>query len=317
MPTGINIPVGNNYFNGTNEQILSTLTQFAGVMPSLMNPYPNLTSKVALPRFKSRPNTRTWTNDFQVPATKQSEYTERYLVPTLIRLDDQIANDDMSATWLALRDNMSPKTSLPPEILNAMVIEIRDYIAFLRDDMILNGDTTSLDPNLAHYDGLLKLWTADAAVKSVGTGAITAANAFDVLSDATEFLASQAWAKQPDIMILMSDVDYHYLTLDKEILGRDAKYADVNTQFRTFLRGNWAVIPVSAMPKNEIVITRRKNLRFGYNDMSRVFKLTNMFGGNGTFGTHDNWTRLTMGWTEAVNYTFSEEVITYGLKAAN
>jgi hypothetical protein len=112
----------------------------------------------------------------------------------------------------------------------------------------------------------------------------------------------------------MSNQDYFYATLDKEILGRDAKYADINTSFRTFLRDNWAVINVPRMPKDKIIVTTRQNLRFGYNDALRAFKFTNLWADG---GSHDNFTRLTIGFNEAINYMWSQEIATYGLKAAN
>lgn len=109
--------------------------------------------------------------------------TDRQLDTVRVKVQAEFCNDDLTDTWaqmlLAIGANRQD-TELPFDaVLSAYAIK---QAQFKNQNLIFKGDTTSLNPDLVHYDGLLKLWDNDADLNTVTSLEvdITVANAFSI-----------------------------------------------------------------------------------------------------------------------------------------
>jgi hypothetical protein len=98
-----------------------------------------------------------------------------------VKVDLKFCNKDLNGTWGQLLLKMgkrAEKENLPLEDVIASHV-VRTGQKKNQDLMIL-GDTASLNPDLAHYDGFRKLWLADGDLfVATSAGAWNVSNAFD------------------------------------------------------------------------------------------------------------------------------------------
>ena len=103
--------------------------------------------------------------------------TKRLMVGT------ELCNDTLEDTWaqllLSIGANRQDRDLPLEDVLTAYIIKMTKK---KNQDLMFLGDTTSLNGNLNHYDGFVKLWEADNdLIKANSTEtAITSANAFDL-----------------------------------------------------------------------------------------------------------------------------------------
>lgn len=103
--------------------------------------------------------------------------TKRLMVNT------SLCNDTLEDTWaqllLSIGANRQDRDLPLEDVLTAYIVK---QTKAKNQDLIFKGDTTSANADLAHYDGLIKLWDNDANVVEVTTTetAITSANGFDL-----------------------------------------------------------------------------------------------------------------------------------------
>ena len=109
--------------------------------------------------------------------------TDTELRTKRVKIQEEYCNEDLNGTWAQLMNkagaNVQDKTA-PFE-----AIMINYYIEKARkmnQDLMLNGDTISLDPNLVFYDGFRKQWKADANLNVYNSSqvTITEANAYGI-----------------------------------------------------------------------------------------------------------------------------------------
>lgn len=103
--------------------------------------------------------------------------TKRLMVNT------SLCNDTLEDTWaqllLSIGANRQDRDLPLEDVLTAYIVK---QTKAKNQDLIFKGDTLSANADLAHYDGLIKLWDNDANVVEVTTTetAITSANGFDL-----------------------------------------------------------------------------------------------------------------------------------------
>lgn len=107
-------------------------------------------------------------------------FTDKTIEVTPVKIDMSVCNKTLKGTWaqmLLALGKRAEKEQLPLEdVISAFVIK-RGRLK--NQELMMKGDTTSLNPDLAHYDGFIKKWLADSALYSVPfTGTITVTNAF-------------------------------------------------------------------------------------------------------------------------------------------
>lgn len=95
-------------------------------------------------------------------------FSDKTITTTRVGFKLSLCNEDLVGKWsqLLLAVGASRQDEeLPFEaVLTAYIIK---KTAYKNQNLMFRGDTTSLTPDLAHYDGFVKLWNADAAVANV------------------------------------------------------------------------------------------------------------------------------------------------------
>jgi hypothetical protein len=103
--------------------------------------------------------------------------TKRLMVNT------SLCNDSLEDTWaqllLAIGANRQDRDLPLEDVLTAYIVK---QTKAKNQDLMFKGDTASATPDLAHYDGFIKAWGADANLVEVTTTetAIDATNGFDL-----------------------------------------------------------------------------------------------------------------------------------------
>jgi hypothetical protein len=118
-----------------------------------------------------------WTPEGGAIMTDVTISTER------IKIQEDYCNEDLNGTWGQLLNRAGANaqdTEMPLD--QVMLAYYVRQSRKLTQDLMFNGDTTSLNPNLAFYDGFVKLWDNDANLgvyQSLQTS-ITTANALSI-----------------------------------------------------------------------------------------------------------------------------------------
>lgn len=107
-------------------------------------------------------------------------FTDKTMTVSPVKIDMSVCNKTLKGTWaqmLLVLGARAEKESLPLEdVISAFVIKTGHK---KNQDLMFKGDTTSVNPDLVHYDGFIKKWKADAAMYNVSfVGALSASNAF-------------------------------------------------------------------------------------------------------------------------------------------
>ena len=122
-----------------------------------------------------------------------------------LKIQEEYCNEDLNDTWMQLFKaagaNVEDKEMPMEDILLAYYIR---RAAERTHDVVINVDTASGDANLAHVDGLVKLWDADAslvtATYSGGGGTITDANAVAVFKTVEAAIPAEVRELGPEII---------------------------------------------------------------------------------------------------------------------
>lgn len=115
--------------------------------------------------------------------------TDKAIATVRVKIQEEYCNGDLNDTWAQIeqRAGANDQDTEPPSFADAMLVYYQARAQELDENLMMNGDTGSIDSNLVHYNGFSKLWDADTAlnVAYVTTAAtsITNANAFAILKD--------------------------------------------------------------------------------------------------------------------------------------
>lgn len=89
--------------------------------------------------------------------------TDKTLTTERVKIQEEYCNEDLNGLWSQVFNargaNAQDKT---PPFADLMIAYYQKQARLINQNLMINGDTTSLNPNLAHYDGYAKLWDADA-----------------------------------------------------------------------------------------------------------------------------------------------------------
>lgn len=111
--------------------------------------------------------------------------TDETITTVRVKIQEEYCNENLNETWAQMMNAIGANVQdeVPPTFADAMLVYYQMRAQELDENLMVNGDTTSLDSNLTHYDGFAKLWDNDADLNvyySTET-AITASNGFDIL----------------------------------------------------------------------------------------------------------------------------------------
>ncbi len=118
-----------------------------------------------------------WTPEGGVILTDETITTKR------LKIQEDYCNEDLNGTWAQLMNaagaNVQDTEAPFADIMAAYYIK---KAAKKNQDLMFNGDTGSLNPDLAHYNGFVKLWDNDIDLNVYNSVevSITAANALTI-----------------------------------------------------------------------------------------------------------------------------------------
>jgi len=128
-----------------------------------------------------------WTPSGGVILTNETMTTKR------VKIQEDYCNEDLNGTWAQLMNaagaNVQDTEAPFADIMAAYYIK---KAAKKNQDLMFNGDTTSLNPDLAHYDGFVNLWDNDGDLVDANSleTSITSANALDIALEVYEAIPS-------------------------------------------------------------------------------------------------------------------------------
>lgn len=109
--------------------------------------------------------------------------TDVTLTTIRLKIQEDYCNEDLNGTWGQLMNaagaNVQDKEAPFADI---MIAYYQKKARKLNQDLMMNGDTLSINPNLNKYDGFRKRWQADANLNVYTSSevAVTVANAFSI-----------------------------------------------------------------------------------------------------------------------------------------
>lgn len=111
--------------------------------------------------------------------------TDQVISTVRVKIQEEYCNEDLNDTWAQIEQvaGANMQDTQAPSFADVMIAYYMDRAAELDENLMMNGDTESVDPNLSHYDGYLIKWFEDGTVNIVQSAATTidATNGFDVL----------------------------------------------------------------------------------------------------------------------------------------
>lgn len=134
-------------------------------------------------------------------------FTDKALVTSRVKVQHELCNEDLVDTWgqllLAVGANRQDEEIPFEDVLTAYTIKKAKK---LNQDLMFNGDTASGNPDLAHYDGFIKLWDADASLVEVTSlqTSITAANGYDVAKEVYDGIPAELFDNDVEVEIICS-----------------------------------------------------------------------------------------------------------------
>lgn len=173
------------YVDEQSEEVMQDLIN-AGNIKSRINVMQNVKGSEEIKLINSDPSLQAasscgWNASGGMILTDVSISTVR------VKIQEEYCNENLNETWAQIMNAVgaNAQDETPPSFADAMLSYYQLRAQELDENLIMNGDTTSLDSNLVFYDGFAKQWDNDADLNvaySTET-AITASNGFDVLKE--------------------------------------------------------------------------------------------------------------------------------------
>ena len=173
-----------DYVNEQSTEIIEDLIN-EGNLKSKMRIMPNVKGKELIKLINSNPSLQAanacgWTPEGGMILTDTTIETVR------VKIQEEYCNENLNETWAEVMNAVgaNAQDETPPSFADGMLLYYQMRAQEMDEDLIMNGDTDSLDGNLAHYDGFVKLWDADSDlnVASSTENSIDGTNAFDIMT---------------------------------------------------------------------------------------------------------------------------------------
>lgn len=234
-------------------------------------------------------------------------FSDVTLTTDRIKIQESYCNEDLNGTWAQLLNqagaNRQDQTLPMEEVMKAYYIK---KAAKLNQDLIFNGDTASVNPNLVFYDGLRKKWKADANLgvyNSVETS-ITATNAFSIALGLYNAIDPVLFDNEEMIEIIVGRETYRKII--------EAVYKDNN--YHHTLQEETGTEPSFILPTTNIRVRAYSQLN-GTDEMYQVdyryiFYGTDleddMAGFEAKYNDNDETLRFGVKWRSGINYVFPQ-----------
>ena len=112
-------------------------------------------------------------------------FTDVNVLNRRLKVQEAYCNETLNGKWTQMKNAIGANVQDLSNPFGDVIIAYKTkQLKKVMQDQVLLGDTGSGDANLAHFDGLVKLWNADASLIEVPTPTtITSSNAFGALKD--------------------------------------------------------------------------------------------------------------------------------------
>ena len=234
-------------------------------------------------------------------------FSDVTLTTDRIKIQESYCNEDLNGTWAQLLNqagaNRQDQTLPMEEVMKAYYIK---KAAKLNQDLIFNGDTTSINPNLVFYDGLRKKWKADAdlGVYNSAETSITTTNAFSIALGLYNAIDPVLFDNEEMIEIIVgretyrkiieavyNDNNYHH-TL-QEVAGTEPSFILLTTNIR--------VRAYSQLNGTDEMYQVDYRYIFYGTDLE-----DDMAGFEAKYNDHDETLRFGVKWRSGINYVFPQ-----------
>lgn len=224
-----------------------------------------------------------------------------------IKIQESYCNEDLNGTWAQLLNqagaNRQDQTLPMEEVMKAYYIK---KAAKLNQDLLFNGDTASVNPNLVFFDGLRKKWQADADLNVYNSAetSITTANALSIAWGLYNAIDPVLFDNDESVEIIVGRETYRKII--------EGVYADNN--FHHTLQEEAGTEPSFILPTTNIRVRAYSQLN-GTDEMYQVdyrfiFYATDleddMSGFEAKYNDHDETLRFGVKWRSGVNYVYPE-----------
>lgn len=109
--------------------------------------------------------------------------TDKTITTVRIKIQEEYCNEDLNGTWAQMMQRAGANAQDEQPVFADLMISYYQKKARLKNqNLMFNGNTASLNPNLAFYDGFVKLWDndADLGVYNSLETSITTSNAMSI-----------------------------------------------------------------------------------------------------------------------------------------
>jgi len=171
-----------SYVEKQSKEILTDLT-LSSELISKFNLMENVKGSEEIKLLESNPTLQAATACGRTPSGGVV-FMQETVMTKRVKMEEIYCNEDLNSKWTQLynRAGANRQDEEQPEFADIMIAYYRQKAMKRTQDLVILGDTASGDANLAHIDGLVKLWENDADLNVIGTAEteFTASNAFDL-----------------------------------------------------------------------------------------------------------------------------------------
>ena len=264
---------------------------------------PNVKYKQVLKRVSTDDILKNAGCDFD--ATSTVTLDERTLTPESFKVNLQLCKEDFRSDWDAIEMGYSAHDELPKSFQDFIIAYAAEKVAAKTETNIWGGVTA----NAGEFDGFETLLTTDAnlpAAQEVTGTTLSAANIVAELGKVVDAIPNRLFKE--DLCIYIPISAYRFYLRAQAALGFIDRFNNQDMGEVMFDGIPLKVAP--GMSDDVMICTVKGNFYFGTGLMSdhnevRVIDMSDIDGSDNV--------RLVMKLTAAVQYAFSEDVVTYGI----
>lgn len=264
---------------------------------------PNVKYKQVLKRVSTDDILKNSGCDFDPTSTVT--LTERVLEPESFKVNLQLCKEDFRSDWDAVEMGYSAHDELPKSFVDFIIAYAAEKVAAKTETNIWSGATA----NNGEFDGFETLLTTDAdlpAAQEVTGTTLTAANIVAELGKVVDAIPNRLFKE--DLCIYIPISAYRFYLRAQAALGFIDRFNNQDMGEVMFDGIPLKVAP--GMSDDVMICTVKGNFYFGTGLVSdhtevRVLDMADLDGSDNV--------RIIMKLTAAVQYAFSEDVVTYGI----
>lgn len=228
------------------------------------------------------------------------ELTDRQITTGLIKVNMDICPDNLLGKWAEYLVRIgASQEELPFEqyIVDAIVKSIQEKL----EKAVWQGDTTSTDKTLKHFDGFLKLINAEAKTVKVDIAAGT--SAYNAIKSVIEALPEEV-INDADIYVSPALFRSFILEMvEKNFYHYDGNHGEIPAEFVFPGTGNKVISTPGLAGTKKIVATPAKNMYYGTDLESNAEEVKVWFSDD------DDVFKLKVKWNSGVQVAFPDRVV--------